>query len=225
MAKRKSVKKKTTSKGPSKVAELTSLRALLGMDDSEWEATEAAEGGGVPFPAGRSQSCLIQSAEVCQSQSGNPMIKWVLKGIGETNEGCIDFENSMLITPQNRSFARRQIEAISLEWPNTAVDLGETVKEAEGLEIIVDVVDKDDYHNIYFTDVVDGDGDGKGDSQGDDSGDYTKADIKALGKAADDDDGGAIDELEGLAGECKLVSDDYDTWEALASAVMEELNL
>jgi len=225
------MKKKIASKtkaGKPAGKECASLADVLGIDASTWGATEAATGGG-GFPAGKGQTCVIEDVEVTESQKKNPIVKWTLVGTDAGNDGLKDFKNDGLRTEQNRSFLRRDMVAIGLDWPDTPAELGDALQDAIGREIVVDVVDKDEYHNIYFRDVT-GDvpesGEAEAEAEEEAAGDeWTRKDLIGAGKAADNADEEAIDALTELAGEFDTDPDDYGTWTELADALMEEMEL
>lgn len=240
MAKKKVVKKiqKKTAARPATAGtttELASLADLMGMNPAEWAGTEAAKSGGRAFDVGNAQTATISEVNI-SDKIGSPQISYLLKGTGEA-EGRSEWKNDGLKSAAARGFARREMEAVNLVWPDDPNALGEAVAPAEGLAVIIDVKAdrrpeyKDEYTNIYFRDVVDGTAteetvaDDAPDEPQDDEGAYTAADLDALGTAADAGDGPAIDELTGVAGQLDLVPDDFETWEDLANRTKEDSGL
>jgi len=189
-----------------------------------WKDT-VARTGGAGFPAGRGQEAVIRSIVIEESQKGNLQVTWTLEGLSEGIEKVKDWKRSMLMTAENREWLRGEMETIGLTWPDSIDDLGDALGEAEGREVSIDVVDRDEFHNIYFRSALETGNGGDDNGVGEDDDQYTKADIKKLGKDADKDDDDAIDELTDLAKESKIDPNDYDTWAELADEIIEDLGL
>ncbi len=163
---------------------------------------------------------------VGESKAGNPLVTFVLVGTSNENKGLRDWKRNMLMSKDNRAHLRGEMETIGLTWPDDPRELGESLDEAKGLEVKFDVIDRDEFHNIYFTDVMgepesaeeaeeEAEEAEEAEEEENETPQYTKKEIKVMKPKA----------LNALAEDLDLDPDDYDDTDDLRKAVMEALEL
>lgn len=99
----------------------------------------------------------IDNAVIGESRNGRTQIDWTLTIIGGDYEGKIVHRYTGLETEENLSYLQGDLEVLELQVPDSIDDLGEVLTEAAGIMVDITVAKNNEYVNIYFNDVVEGD--------------------------------------------------------------------
>lgn len=237
------VKKKT---GGAFADKLRELQAKFGFTEV---APAKSSGGGKDFPLGNGQSAVIESATVSIIKTGDMMFSWIMVGTDEKNSGIKHAENNTIWTTdakgndlpaakvqQKLSFVRADLEAMGVDWEASynewikALDEAPTaallhIAEAEGVEVLVDVWQKQgsEFINYRVVGLVEGGGASK--QTADDDGEYAMDEPASETPLWDEDTiKDMINSDEGQTALCELATangldpDEYE-WEDLADEV------
>lgn len=133
----------------------SSLSSRLKALQKTWKKTEPRKVG-APLAPG-DYTARIDTATIGESKSGRIQIDWALTIVGDEYDGKKVHRYTGLETEENLGFLQGDLEVLGLTIPDDIDDLGDTLTEANGMMVEITVVKNDEFLNIYFNDVVDGD--------------------------------------------------------------------
>ena len=203
---KKMKKAKKVNRGRSGVA------GRLGNAQDSWESSEARSFG-APLPDGQYEG-IIEAALIEESRNGRLQVRWDLLVTEGDCEGRQVRKYNGLETKDNMDWFKGDLQTLNLDVPDDITNLGDTLEAASGMAIRFQVRTRDEFTNIDFIEPLEGGGDKKEKAEPDEA-EYTKKDIKKMTEK----------QLTALADEQGLDPDDFDEWDDLADALIEELGL
>jgi len=121
-----------------------------------------------------------------------------------------------------------ELETMELGAPSSLKEAAEMLEETDEVPVRFWVSEPEDEFppKVRINERLEGNGGNSSPDSGQSSSpQYTKAEIRKLGKDADNNDDAAMDELIALAKESDFNEADYDTWMALAKDIIDDLGL
>jgi len=207
MAKRAKKKLKKTARRAS-----GGVSGRLGESQDDWEGAEPRSFG-APLPDGQYEG-IIENAIIEESRNGRLQARWDLLVTEGDCEGRQIRKYNGLETKDNLAWFKGDLETLDLTVPDDFTDIGDTLEEACGMGIRFQVRSRDEFTNIDFIEPLETTSkkDKKKEEEPEEPS-YTKAQVKKMDE----------DELTAAAKEFGLDPDDYDEWDDLADAIIDEL--
>ena len=204
----------------SNVSVASKLRALK----STWKKAAPRTGGGLPD--GEYEG-VIKSAVVGLSKSDSKRLQctWTMEVTApEGFESRKQIKIAGLETEDNLCWFQGDLAVLGVDPPDDVDNIAEAVGQTEGLPIAFKVRTKQEFTNVDFIGLLEGEAVEKPEAEEAEESseeELTADDVTAMGKA-DDEDGlqAIIDEYE-----IDIVQDDYETYTEVATLIIEALEL
>lgn len=215
MAKKHKKSSKKSSRGRS-----ADRGGLSDMQDL-WESREGWSGGEGTWkpPADEGYEATITDAIITKSKAGDRYVVYTHQMTSGEFKGKEFQDWQRLESQEGLNYIEGRLADLGIKTSDDINELGESLEAACGMEIRFDVYYKDEFFNMTAVEPLEGQpkkGKGKKEAaEEEDESTYTKKQIKAM-----DDD-----EMDALAEELGYDPDDYDTYEELADALIDDLGL
>jgi hypothetical protein len=145
----------------------TTLKGKLAKLGSDWEASEPKRAG-MPLPDGEYVARIDEAVLNESRASGRLQVTWKMTCMGDEDgnyEGRKVSKFSGLDSVDSLSYFMGDLESLEIEAPDDISDIGETLEEAAGIEVIISIWTRDEFTNISFKELAETSGEEGGEEE------------------------------------------------------------